>query len=96
MTADYITVPIDHMITVSPEHLDIGREQLVLLSPSQCAAEHETTVITNAAAYFYKLKDNTTKEWVCRDLTSLQPESSNTVEGRMVTGSASYWDHSAY
>lgn len=25
MTADYLTVPIDHKITVSPEHLDVGR-----------------------------------------------------------------------
>lgn len=96
MTVDYITVPIDHMITISPEHLDIGRQQLVLLSPTQCAAEHETTIVTNAAAYFYLLNDNTTKVWVCRDLTSLEPEKTGVVEGRMVTGSASYWDHSAY
>ena len=26
MTADYLTVPIDHMITVSAEHVDVGRQ----------------------------------------------------------------------
>lgn len=100
-TTEYITVPIDHMITVSAEHLDIGKEQLVLLSPAQCAASDDpdttdhpsATVITNAAAYFYKLKDNTSGDWVCRDLTNLQPEATNAVEGRMVKSGASSWSH---
>ena len=102
MTADYLTVPIDHMITISPEHLDVGRQQLVLLSPSQCTAEHETSVVTNASAYYCNLttantagcKANT--DWVCRELTSLAPVIDNTTEGRMRKGSASYWHHTAY
>jgi len=101
MTADYITVPVDHAISVSPEHLDMGHEQFVILSPSQCAASDDpdttdhpnATVITNAAAYFYKLKDNTNKDWVCRDLTDLIPESTNTIEGRMVKDGSTSWSH---
>lgn len=101
-TVDYLTVPIDHLITVSPEHLDVGRQQLVILSPSQCGAEHDTTIILNAAAYFCNLTvANTTgckvnTDWNCRNLVSLAPELTNTVEGRMSRGSATYWEHAVF
>ena len=84
-TSPSITVPIDKAITVSPEHMDVGRTRLVLLSPSQCDSEHDVSLITNASVYFYKFADET---WTCRELTSI----SSTMD---LTG-ASYWEHSQY
>jgi len=80
----------------------------VILSPSQCSAVEDAdditnaTIITNAAAYFYALdvSVNTSKVWVCRDLTAVEPSTLNprviTEEGRMDIGSASHWEHSVY
>jgi len=67
-TVPQIVVPIDKAITVSPEWLDVGKKQIVILSPSQCSATSGVSVITNASAQFFNLS---TKKWVCRDLTTL-------------------------
>ena len=86
MTADYITVPIDKQITVSPEHLDVGRKYLVILSPSQCASDHNVSLITNASVYFF---DIAAKTWQpCRELSTISPSKMDLA--------ASYWTHSQY
>lgn len=85
MTSPSIVVPIEKAITVSPEHMDIGRLYLVLLSPSQCDAEHDVSQIFNASVYYYKFSDQT---WTCRELTS--------ITSTMDVSGASYWEHSQY
>lgn len=71
MTAPSIVVPIDHGITVSPEHLDVGRKYLTLMAPTQCASAEDVSIITNASAWFYNLVAGT---WSCRDLTWIKAD----------------------
>ena len=69
MTAtESITVPIDHLITVSTEHLDVGNKFIALLSATQCDSDYNVNEIANASVYFYEISAAT---WSCRDLTYL-------------------------
>jgi hypothetical protein len=42
-------------ITVQPEWFDVGVNYIAMLSPVNCQAVTDTTAITNAAVYYYKL-----------------------------------------
>ena len=94
MTADYVTIPIDKQITVSPEHLDIGRKYIVILSPSNCSADHNVSQITNASVYFFDIAN---KVWMtCRDLatTNLTAAKMDLMTG--TTANVDYWTHKQY
>ena len=94
MTADYVTIPIDKQITVSPEHLDVGRKYIVILSGSHCAADHNVSTISNASVYFFDIAN---KVWMtCRDLatTNLPASKMDLLSG--TTQNLDYWTHSQY
>lgn len=61
--------------------MDIGRQYLVLLSPSHCAADENKSTIDNASVQFYNFAN---AAWTCRELTTYQ--SSMDIMG------ATYWD----
>ena len=94
MTADYVTIPIDKQITVTPEHLDVGRKYIVILSGSHCAADHNVSTISNASVYFFDIAN---KVWMtCRDLatTNLPASKMDLLSG--ITQNVDYWTHSQY
>lgn len=90
-----IVVPIDHQITISPEHLDVGPTKIVILSGTQCASNYETTRVTSASVHYYHMD---TSSWdTCVDLTDLQSTTpvnlKNFVPDRMDIEAANYWTH---
>ena len=93
-TSPNIQVPVDKQITISPEHFDAGKLYLVVLSPSDCAATHDTTYVLNASAQFY---DVTAGTWACRDLTSISGSTNDYMDKMSgTTDNTDYWNHSLY
>lgn len=89
-----IQVPVDKQITISPELVDVGKLYLVVLSPSDCAATHDTTYVLNASAQFYDLTAGT---WACRDLTSISGSTNDYMDKMSgTTDNTDFWNHSLY
>lgn len=87
-------MPDDKQITITPEHVDVGKKYLVVLSPSDCASTHDATYILNASAQFYDLTAGT---WTCRDLTSISGSTNDYMDKMSgAVDNTDYWEHSLY
>ena len=74
--ASVVAIPAEYKISMKPEHVDIGRQHFVVLSPIDCTADEEVvdgtpggsaTISPSARTYTFG-----TATWACDDLTATE------------------------
>ena len=66
-----VAIPPEYKISMTPEHVDVGRQHFVVMSPIDCAADETTgSAVTNPSVRTYTIA---TATWACDDIPASDP-----------------------